>query len=105
MVVGAGPLGHKTQPLGVAEHVEFDCTYPTLGCLPNCREVVRLHSGGEKAQCEMWKSQSRLVGCPWAWDKTRLYGSQAPGHPGTVGSCRRAENEVGGCGLGVVGCV
>jgi hypothetical protein len=50
---------------------------------------------GRKALSEMWGSRSCL-GVSGPTMRPGLWGSQAPGHPGTPGSCGRAENRVGG---------
>ena len=46
-----------------------------------------------RKQSEMWESQSSLRGSRPV-KRSGLWGSQAVGHPGTPGHCRRAENGV-----------
>ena len=60
-----------------------------------CREALRHHFWGRKAQSEMWGNQSWL-GVPRPAVRPGPWGSQTLGHPGTAGSFRRAENGVRG---------
>jgi hypothetical protein len=77
-------------------------TYAVAGWVLGCREAPGHCSRGGEAQTEAWDSQSWLRG-PWACKEVRVSGSQSLGHPGTTGSCGRAENRVGTHRLELVG--